>query len=134
MSELGFQTKLDLNYDQAIEKVTVALKAEGFGVLTSIDVKDTMKKKIDADFRKYVILGVCNPQLAFKALNARIDVGLLLPCSVIVYEDEAGSVVNILDPLSMTQLIQDPALTPVASRIVAMSFCEPRSWTRVLSS
>ena len=114
MSELGFQTKLDLNYDQAIEKVTGALKAEGFGVLTSIDVKDTMKKKIDADFRKYVILGVCNPQLAFKALNARIDVGLLLPCSVIVYEDEAGSVVNILDPMSMTQLIQDPALTPVA--------------------
>ena len=114
MSELGFQTKLYLNYDQAIEKVTGALKAEGFGVLTSIDVKDTMKKKIDADFRKYVILGVCNPQLAFKALNARIDVGLLLPCSVIVYEDEAGSVVNILDPLSMTQLIQDPALTPVA--------------------
>ena len=114
MSELGFQTKLYLNYDQAIEKVTGALKDEGFGVLTSIDVKDTMKKKIDADFRKYVILGVCNPQLAFKALNARIDVGLLLPCSVIVYEDEAGSVVNILDPMSMTQLIQDPALTPVA--------------------
>jgi uncharacterized protein (DUF302 family) len=81
MSELGFKSKLELPYEEALVKVTDALKAEGFGVLTSIDVRDTMKKKLDVDFRKYSILGVCNPSLAYKALSTRIDVGLLLPCT-----------------------------------------------------
>ena len=94
----------------AISKVTDALKAEGFGVLTSIDVKDTLKKKIDVDFRKYSILGVCNPPLAHRALSTRIDVGLLLPCTVIVYEEGNGSVVQILNPLAMTDLISEPEL------------------------
>jgi len=115
MTELGFQTRLDLPYEAALERVTEALKTEGFGVLTSIDVKDTMKKKLDVDFHKYAILGACNPHLAHKALGARPDVGLLLPCNVIVYEEEDGqSVVNIVDPLSMFKFIQDPALEPVA--------------------
>lgn len=114
MTELGFQSTLNLPYEAALEKVTAALKAEGFGVLTSIDVKETMKKKLDVDFRKYTILGACNPPLAHKALTARPDVGLLLPCNVIIYEEGAGTVVNIIDPMSMTNFIQDPALDQVA--------------------
>jgi uncharacterized protein (DUF302 family) len=114
MFELGFQSTLSLPYEAALEKVTSALKAEGFGVLTSIDVKETMKKKLDVDFRKYTILGACNPPLAHKALTARPDVGLLLPCNVIVYEEGNTTVVNIIDPLSMTNFIQDPVLESVA--------------------
>jgi len=114
MTELGFQSTLNLPYESALEKVTDALKTEGFGILTSIDVKETMKKKLDVDFRKYTILGACNPPLAHKALTARPDVGLLLPCNVIVYEDGDTTVVNIIDPLSMTNFIQDPALESVA--------------------
>jgi uncharacterized protein (DUF302 family) len=113
MSELGIKSTLKVPYEEAIGKVTDALKAEGFGVLTSIDVKDTLKKKIDVDFRKYSILGVCNPPLAYKALSTRIDVGLLLPCTVIIYEEGDGTVVNILDPLAMTDLIPEPALQTV---------------------
>ena len=114
MTELGFQSTINLPYEAALEKVTAALKAEGFGILTSIDVKETMKKKLDVDFRKYTILGACNPPLAHKALTARPDVGLLLPCNVILYEEGAGTVVNIIDPMSMTEFIQDPALDLVA--------------------
>ena len=114
MAKLGFQSRLNLPYEQALEKVTEALKAEGFGVLTSIDVKETMKKKLDVDFRKYTILGACNPPLAHQALSARPDVGLLLPCNVIVYEEGEGTVVNIIDPLSMSTFIQDPVLDSVA--------------------
>lgn len=115
MSEFGFQSTLNMPYEAALEKVTEALKAEGFGVLTSIDVKETMKKKLDADFRKYTILGACNPPLAHKALTARPDVGLLLPCNVIVYEEGDKTVVNIIDPLSMTNFIQDPVVESVAN-------------------
>ena len=115
MSDLGFQIKLKVPYEAALEKVTAALKAEGFGVLTSIDVKETMKQKLDADFRKYSILGACNPPLAYRALSARAEVGLLLPCNVIVYEDGDGSIVNIVDPVSMLELIKDdPAVEAVA--------------------
>jgi uncharacterized protein (DUF302 family) len=114
MSELGFQSTLNLPYEAALEKVTEALKAEGFGILTNIDVKETMKKKLDVDFRKYSILGACNPPLAHKALTARPDVGLLLPCNVIVYEEGDATIVNIIDPMSMTNFIQDPALDAVA--------------------
>ena len=114
MSELGFKSTLKLPYETVIEKVTEALKAEGFGVLTNIDVKDTMKKKLNADFKKYAILGACNPPLAHKALTARPDVGLLLPCNVIVYEEGDETMVNIIDPMSMTNFIQDSALEQVA--------------------
>ena len=114
MTELGFQSILNLPYESALEKVTDALKSEGFGILTSIDVKETMKKKLDVDFRKYTILGACNPPLAHKALTARPDVGLLLPCNVIVYEEGDTTVVNIIDPISMTNFIQDQSLAAVA--------------------
>jgi uncharacterized protein (DUF302 family) len=114
MTELGFQSTLNLPYETVLEKVTEALKAEGFGILTSIDVRETMKKKLDVDFRKYTILGACNPPLAHKALIARPDVGLLLPCNVIVYEAGDVTMVNIIDPISMTNFIRDPALEAVA--------------------
>ena len=115
MTELGFEISLPVSYEAAIEKVTEALKAEGFGVLTSIDVKETMKKKLDVDFRKYAILGACNPPLAHRALSARPEVGLLLPCNVIVYETEPGqSYVSLVDPLAMLGVIQDADLESVA--------------------
>jgi len=114
MTALGYQSTLELPYEAALEKVIEALKAGGFGVLTNIDVKETMKKKLGAEFRKYTILGACNPPLAHKALSARPDVGLLLPCNVIVYEEGDKTVVNIIDPLSMTGFIQDPSLDQVA--------------------
>jgi uncharacterized protein (DUF302 family) len=99
MPELGFLSVLNLPYEAALEKVTAALKVEGFGVLTNIDVKETMRQKLGIDFRKYSILGACNPSLANRALTARPEVGLLLPCNVIVYEEGDGSVVSIIDPL-----------------------------------
>jgi uncharacterized protein (DUF302 family) len=110
----SFKTKLELPYDQAVEKVTAALKGEGFGVLTEIDVKTTLKKKLDVDFRRYVILGACNPRLAHQALQAELDLGLLLPCNVIVYEEDGGSVISIVDPLSMLGVVQNPELDRVA--------------------
>ena len=98
----GFQVKLPIPYGEAVEKTTAALKQEGFGVLTSIDVKQTLKAKLDADFRNYVILGACNPPLAHKALSADLDVGLLLPCNVTVYEDAPGtSVITAVAPVAM---------------------------------
>lgn len=114
MSELGFETRLNKPYEEVLEQVTAALKVEGFGVLTNIDVRETMKKKLDVDFRKYSILGACNPPLANKSLNARPDVGLLLPCNVIVYEDGSQVVVNIINPLTMSSFIKDPVLDQVA--------------------
>lgn len=114
MTELGFKSTLKLTYEAAIEKVTEALKAEGFGVLTSIDVKETMKKKLDVDFTKYSILGACNPMLANRALTAKPEVGLLLPCNVIVYEEGDSIIVNIIDPIAMLSMIQDPELEKVA--------------------
>ncbi len=114
MTNLGFQTTLPLGYEAALAKVTEALKSEGFGVLTSIDVQETMKKKLDVEFRRYAILGACNPPLAHRALSARPEVGLLLPCNVIVYEEEKGTVVSIVDPLAMFQFVDAPELASVA--------------------
>jgi uncharacterized protein (DUF302 family) len=114
MSDLGFQTALNLPYEAVLEKVTAALKDEGFGVLTSIDVRETMRTKLDVDFPQYTILGACNPPLAYRALSARPEVGLLLPCNVIVYAQGEQTVVGIIDPLSMIGLIQDPALESIA--------------------
>jgi uncharacterized protein (DUF302 family) len=114
--DYGFQTPLFCPYEEAIERVTAALKEEGFGVLTEIDVQATLKKKLDADFRRYIILGACNPHLAHRALTAELELGLLLPCNVIVYETEAGqSMVSIVDPLAMLGVVENPALGAVAS-------------------
>lgn len=114
VTDYAYRTKLDLPYEQAVEKTTAALKEEGFGVLTEIDVTATLKKKLEADFRRYVILGACNPPLAHQALNTELEIGLLLPCNVIVYEEEGGSVVSIVDPISMLGVVENPDLSPVA--------------------
>lgn len=106
-TELGIRAKLRLPYEQAVEKTTAALKAEGFGVLTEIDVQATLKQKLNADFRRYVILGACNPPLAHRALSANLDVGLLLPCNVTVYEEGDGAVVTAVDPLVMLGALKD---------------------------
>ena len=110
----AYYTKLALSFEQTLDKVTAALKEQGFGVLTEIDVKATLKKKLDADFRKYVILGACNPPLAHKALSTQLNIGLLLPCNVIVYEEDGGSVVEILDPIKMMDVAGNPDLNSVA--------------------
>lgn len=110
----SFECHLDVPYEEAIEKVTAALKTEGFGVLTKIDVQQTLKEKIGADFHKYAILGACNPHLAHRALSSVAEVGLLLPCNVTVYEEEGGSKVSIIDPFSMMSVIDNPALESVA--------------------
>ncbi len=99
------------SFDRVIERATAALKNEGFGVLTSIDVKDTLKKKIGADFRRYVILGACNPQLAHRALGSELGIGLLLPCNVTVFEgDEGQTVVQVIKPQSMFEVVRKPGL------------------------
>ncbi|GIV68915.1 DUF302 domain-containing protein [Caldilinea sp.] len=114
-TQLGIQVRLDASYEEAIERATAALKEQGFGVLTEIDVQATLKQKLNVDFKKYKILGACNPPLAHRALTTAPEVGLLLPCNVIVYEDEAGgAVVTLTDPMSMVAFLDNPALRPVA--------------------
>jgi len=114
---IGTTIRLNMDYGSALARVTEALKAEGFGVLTEIDVKETLKKKLGVDFRPYKILGACNPPLAYRALQAEPAIGLLLPCNVIVYEgDHDGeSVVSIVDPLAMMQMSDNPELARVAA-------------------
>jgi uncharacterized protein (DUF302 family) len=115
--EYGFSKKVNLPYQEAVDKVTEELRKEGFGVLTSIDVKDTLKKKINVDFKKYMILGACNPPLAHKALEEEEELGLLLPCNVIVYEKAGGTVVSFFDPMIMTQIINNDKLKAVAEEV-----------------
>jgi len=114
-AQLGLNVRLNTNFDEALTRVTAALKAEGFGVLTEIDVKETLKKKLDVDFRPYKILGACNPPLAYRALSAVPEAGLLLPCNVTVsYVEDNVTEVAIIDPLSMLGFVQHPDLEPVA--------------------
>lgn len=115
----GFSKVVPLSYEQAVDKVTEELKKEGFGVLTTIDVRETLKKKLDVDFKKYVILGACNPPFAHKALQAEEEIGLLLPCNVIVYEKEGKTVVSAFDPMVMTTIVGNTAMTPIAEEVRA---------------
>jgi uncharacterized protein (DUF302 family) len=101
MEELAFSIQLNCGYEHAMQVVKEALKSEGFGVLTEIDVKSTLKEKLGEDFRKYSILGACNPPLAHKALQAEAYLGLLLPCNVTVEETESGTRVNLVNPNEM---------------------------------
>jgi uncharacterized protein (DUF302 family) len=114
--QLGFTVQLKTDFATAIQRVTDALKAEGFGVLTEIDVKETLKKKIDVDFRPYKILGACNPTLSHRALIAAPEVGLLLPCNVTVSQEGEGVIaVSIVDPIAMLGVVKHPELESVAS-------------------
>jgi len=117
MSAYGIEKRLSISYDEAVEKVTATLKDEGFGVLTTIDVKATLKAKLDADFKRYVILGACNPKLAYQALTSENDVGLLLPCNVVVYEADGGSVVAAIDPEAMLSVTGRDDLKPLANEV-----------------
>jgi uncharacterized protein (DUF302 family) len=113
---LGFSTQLNTDFASAIQRVTDALKTEGFGVLTEIDVQATFKKKLNVDFRPYKILGACHPSLAHKALSTTPEVGLLLPCNVTITQTGPGQVeVSIVDPLTMLGVVGQPELEPVAS-------------------
>jgi uncharacterized protein (DUF302 family) len=115
-ASLGLTAHLRADFNAALARVTEALQAEGFGVLTEIDVKDTLKKKLGVDFRPYKILGACNPPLAHRALTAAPEVGLLLPCNVVVTQlNDQTTDVSIIDPLSMLGFMGRPELEPIAS-------------------
>jgi len=119
MISYGFKKELDLGFDDALAKVTAELEKEGFGVLTEIDVKATLAKKMDVDFPRYQILGACNPHNAHKALLAEEDIGLMLPCNVIVYEREGKSVVSVIKPTVVMGMIENPELREIAEDVEA---------------
>ena len=114
-----FSKTLNTSFDQAIEKVTEALKAEGFGVLTDIDVKDTFKKKLGIDYRRYRILGACNPNFAYEALQKENKIGTLLPCNVIVQEKDGSTEVAVVDPVSSMQTVENDELGKLAEQVQA---------------
>ena len=111
----SFRATLNKPYEEVVKKTREALASEGFGVLSEIDVKETLKKKLDKDFNKYVILGACNPPLAFEALSQELEIGLMLPCNVIVYEVEPGkTAVSAIDPVVALGSVNAPGLLKTA--------------------
>src|SRR5829696_5464995 len=118
-SRYGIKTMVSLPFDQALARAREALGREGFGVLTEIDVTATLRKKLDVEFRPYIILGACNPPLAHRALQAELDIGLLLPCNVIVYatDDPGHTVVAALDPVEALSLSGNDAIQPIAEDV-----------------
>ncbi len=113
----GYSKTTNLSFEQAVEKITDELKKEGFGVLTEIDVKETLKKKLNVDFKKYKILGACNPPIAHKALQIEEELGLLLPCNVIVYEKNEKTVVSVFNPMVMPQLLENKDMEAFAEDV-----------------
>lgn len=113
----GYSRTLDLDYIQVVERTREALKAEGFGVLCEIDLKEKLKEKLGVDFRNYVILGACNPPLAFETLQEEIDIGLLLPCNVIVYESPGGTTVAAIDAAKMLSVVGNAKLEATAGKV-----------------
>ncbi len=117
---LGTTIRMETDFETALARVIAALKVEGFGILTEIDVKDTLKKKLNVDFRPYKILGACNPPLAYRALTAAPEVGLLLPCNVTVVQIDDNLIdVSLVDPLAMLGVVAHPDLKPVADEALA---------------
>ena len=118
MTKYGFGTTVDMSFDDAIVHVTQALQGEGFGILADIDVASTMKKKLNQDMPPYRILGACNPPLAHRALESEPSIGLLLPCNVVVRQDEAGTVhVEFMDPNAVLELVNKPEISQLASEV-----------------
>ncbi len=117
MNEYRFIKELNIPFENAIEKVTEELKREGFGILTTIDLKEKFREKLNIDFKKYVILGACNPQFAHKSLLAEENIGLVLPCNVIVYEKGDKTVVGIIKPMAAMGMIDNDELRDIAERV-----------------
>ena len=118
MATFTLRKQLACTYDEALAQVPDALKSQGFGILTEIDVKDTLKKKIDVDFRRYKILGACNPPLAHRALSTDLEIGVMLPCNVVVYEDDDGNaVVSAIDPTKTIAATGVPGLEELAATV-----------------
>jgi uncharacterized protein (DUF302 family) len=115
--QYSFSRTVDFSFGETIERVTEELKKEGFGVLTSIDVKDIFNKKLDIEFTRYVILGACNPPHALTVLTSDIEAGLLLPCNIIVYEKEGKTIVSIFDPMTIVQVLEKSELRPIAEEV-----------------
>jgi uncharacterized protein (DUF302 family) len=113
----GYSRTLDAPYEQVVERARKALAGEGFGVLCEIDIQAKLKEKLGVDFSKYVILGACNPPLAHQALKHEMDLGLLLPCNVVVYEKEGKTVVAAIDAVKMLGVVGNPAVQPVAAQV-----------------
>lgn len=116
-----FTKTVDYSFDEAIDKITAELKTEGFGILTEIDVKETLKRKLDVDFRKYKILGACNPPFAHKALTAEDKIGVLLPCNVIVQETKEGDKVevSVMNPKEAMGFVENPDVAPIADEVTS---------------
>lgn len=118
--QYSFNKRIEMPYDNAVKRVVDELKKEGFGVLTDIDVQTTLKEKLNVDFRKYRILGACNPHFAYKALQTESRIGTMLPCNVIVQEIEPGKIeVSAIDPIASMQSIRNPQLKDIADRVQA---------------
>jgi len=117
--EYGYKRKVDYSFDEALRKLREELPKEGFGVLTEIDVKATLKKKLDVDFDNYIILGTCNPPFAYQALQAEKDIGLLLPCNIIVYEDAGQTFISAIVPTVAMSMVENERLGAIAVEVEA---------------
>jgi uncharacterized protein (DUF302 family) len=113
----GYGKTLDLPYPRAVERAREALKAEGFGILCEIDVKEKLKEKLGVEFRNYVILGACNPPLAYQTLQRELNIGLLLPCNVVVYEEAGHTVVAAIDAIKMMSVVGNPEVEATATQV-----------------
>ncbi len=117
MINYGFSKTINEPFDNVLDRVKEELQKEGFGILTSIDLRDKFKEKLDIDFKKYIILGACNPPSAYKALQYEEDIGLMLPCNVVVYEKEGKTVVSIVKPTVAMRVIDNEQLSEIANHI-----------------
>jgi uncharacterized protein (DUF302 family) len=115
MIKYGFLKRINCDYERVLEKLSLALKNEGFGILTQIDVRNTLKNKLDVDFPKYMIVGVCNPSLAYRALQSEINIGLMLPCNIIIYEKDGDTYIALAKPSAAMAAVDNPALEKIVA-------------------
>ena len=115
MIKYGFLKRINCDYESVLEKLSPALKNEGFGILTQIDVRNTLKNKLDVDFPKYMIVGVCNPSLAYRALQSEINIGLMLPCNIIIYEKDGDTYIALAKPSAAMAAVDNPALEKIVA-------------------